>query len=282
MQYPRPTFRYFLRPLQAVCPVYRPAKVFPRGQFCDATYPHRKHPGSYGGYWGTSGRNDWLQRSCLALKRQHVFDQWQDVAARLRAPWMRCCRQADGPRRTHLGAVVVTHGLVVPIVVVAVPGHRYKILVECDEEVPLSSDADGRRRAVHARCVDLAVQVWRRRRLVRTSRSGSDRLMQGVVLIVKRRAYSATVRVDEVFQVAHMAVAEQAAGLYPILVAQECSANRLLLLLIDSRLEEASHLVETKHALVTIGSRALPVPAAAVAVEQRFALSDDGGDPGIR
>ncbi len=124
-------------------------------------------------------------RPCLALKRQHVFDQWQDVAARLRAPWMRCCRQADGLRRPHLGAVVLTHGLVVPIVVVAVPGHRYKILVECDEEVPLSSDADGRRRAVHAKCVALAVQVRRRRRLVRTSRSGSDRLMQGVVLITE-------------------------------------------------------------------------------------------------
>src|SRR5258708_15146847 len=26
------------------------------------------------------------------------LDQWQDVGARLRAPWMRCCRQADGPR----------------------------------------------------------------------------------------------------------------------------------------------------------------------------------------
>src|SRR5258708_2290172 len=167
---------------------------------------------------------------------------------------MRCCRQADGPRRTHLGAVVLTHGLVVPRVGVAVGGHRYKILVQCDEEVPLSSDAEGVRRAVHAKYVALAVQVRRRRRLVRTSRIGSDRLMQGVVLIVKGRAFSATVRVDEVFQVAHMAVAKQATGLDPILVSKECSANRLLLLLIDSRLEEASHLVETEHALVGISA----------------------------
>src|SRR3979490_2680988 len=101
------------------------------------------------------------------------------------------CRQADRPRRTPLGAAVLTHGLVIPIVVIAVPRHRYKILVQCDEEVPLSSGAEGVRRAVHAKYVALAVQVRRRRRLVRTSRSGPDRLMQGVVLIVKRRAYGA-------------------------------------------------------------------------------------------
>src|SRR5260370_990056 len=191
---------------------------------------------------------------------------------------MRCCRQADGPRRTHLGAIVLTHGLVVPIVVVAVPGHRYKILVQCDEEVPLCSGAKGVRRAVHAKYVALAVQVRRRRRLVRTSRSRSDRLMQGVVLIVKSGAFSTTVRVDEVFQVAHMAVAEQAAGLYPILVAKECSANRLLLLLIDSRLEEPPHLVDTEHALVAIGAYAVAVAAAAGASEHRCALSDGAGD----
>src|SRR5258707_15766277 len=106
--------------------------------------------------------------------------------------------------------------------------------------------------------------------------------MQGVVLIVKSGAFSTTVRADEVFQVAHMAVAEQAAGLYPILVAKECSANRLLLLLIDSRLEEASHLVETEHALVGIGPKAVAVAASAVAVGQRFALIDVARDPGIR
>src|ERR1700704_3298981 len=195
---------------------------------------------------------------------------------------MRCCRQADGPRRAHLGAVVLTHGLVVPIIVIAIAGHSYEILVECDEPVPVSSDSVGRRRPIHAKYVALAVQVRRRRRLVRTSRSGSDRLMQGVVLIVKRRTYGATVRIDEVFQVAYMAVAEQAAGLDPILVAQECSANRLLLLLIDSWLEEAPHLVETKHALVGIGTHTVAVAAGAVAVEHRFALSDNGGDAGIR
>src|SRR5260370_15667120 len=167
---------------------------------------------------------------------------------------MRCYRQADGPRRTHLGAIVLTHGLVIPIVVVGVPRHRHKILVPGDEEVPLSSDAEVIRRAVHAKYVALAVQVRRRRRLVRTSRSRSDRLMQGVVLIVKGRAFSATVRGHEVFPVAHMAVAGQAPGLYPILVAKECSANRFLLLLVDSRLEEAPHLVKTDHALVGIGA----------------------------
>src|SRR5260370_29496700 len=110
---------------------------------------------------------------------------------------MRCCRQADGPRRTHLGAIVLTHGLVVPIVVVAVPGHRYKILVQCDEEVPLCSGAKGVRRAVHAKYVALAVQVRRRRRLVRTSPSRSDRRMPAAVLFVESAPCSTTIRVSE-------------------------------------------------------------------------------------
>src|SRR5258708_19702991 len=105
---------------------------------------------------------------------------------------MRCCRQADGPRRTHLGAIVLTHGLVVPIVVVAVPGHRYKILVQCDEEVPLCSGAKGVRRAVHAKYVALAVQVRRRRRLVRTSRRTSDPLIQLLLPILNPPPFTTT------------------------------------------------------------------------------------------
>src|SRR5690606_467865 len=142
---------------------------------------------------------------------------------------MRRGRHADRAGSAHLiRAVLGAHLLVIPVVVLAVPRYLDEVLVALDKAVAL-----GRRVAaavlhvlVDAEYVALAVQVRPGLGLVRGTRFRAYRCMQGVVLVVQRRTLGAAIRVDQVLDVTHMAVTEQAAGLGPVDIAQEGGTDR--------------------------------------------------------
>src|SRR5690606_12110266 len=148
---------------------------------------------------------------------------------------MRCGRHADRAGGAHLiRAVLGAHLLVIPVVVLAVPRYLDEVLVALDKAVAL-----GRRIAaavlhvlVNAEYVALAVQVRPGLGLVRGTRLRAYRRMQGVVLVVQCSAFAAAIRVDQVLDVTHMAIAEQATGLGPVDVTQEGGTNRLLVFLV--------------------------------------------------
>src|SRR5690606_35024546 len=162
---------------------------------------------------------------------------------------MRCGRHADRAGGAHLiRAVLGAHLLVIPVVVLAVPRYLDEVLVALDKAVAL-----GRRVTaavlhvlVHAEYVALAVQVRPGLGLVRGTRLRANRRMQGVVLVVQCRALGATIRVDQVLDIAYVAIAELATGLGPVDVAQESGTDRLLVFLVDGRGKEAADFIHAE------------------------------------